>query len=921
MSFLSRSLRPLLSLLLAMALATAATAAGSPPAAATLPAGLQQVTQVEGIVEYRLANGLQLLLVPDETKPTTTVNVTYRVGSRHENYGETGMAHLLEHLIFKGTPTTRNVMAEAGKRGLRYNGSTWYDRTNYFASFSANEETLRWYLSWQADAMVNSLIARADLDSEMTVVRNEMESGENNPFRSTFQQTLAAMFQWHNYGKSTIGARADVENVDIGRLQTFYRRFYQPDNATLVVAGKFDAAQVLAWVARYFGAIPRPQRVLEPTYTLDPVQDGERSVSVRRKGGAPLLLVAWHGVPAAHPDHAALKALADILGDAPSGRLHKRLVEQQLAASVFGFSLGLAEPGPLVVGAQLAPGQDLAAARAALLATVDAIAAEPITAEELDRVRTQALNDWNQGFSDPERVGVALSEAIGSGDWRLYFIERDRMRRLALADVQRVATTLLLPDNRTVGSYVPTDEPRRAPPPERVDVASLVRDYRGDAAVAQAEAFDATPANLDARTQLSTLPSGLKVALLPKGTRGAVVHARLTLRFGDETSLRGQGAAVAAMGALIDKGGAGMSRQQIRDTFDKLRAQVAFSAGDQALSVAITTVREHLPAVITLVGQLLRGPAFPADALDERRRQVLAGIASQRSEPGAVASNALQRHANPYPRGDLRYAPTFDEMVQDVQALTPAAVRALHGRFVSAAAGEFSAVGDLDAAAVRSALAAALGSWAAPADGAPAFVRVPQPWVAPQPLRQRLATPDKPNANLVLDQPVAINDTHDDYPALLVANHLLGGYANSRLWARIRETDGLSYDVRSGVAWNPFEPHSRWQVSAIFAPQNQARVEAALQEEVARALKDGFTQAELDAGRQGLLNQRRLARAQDPVVAGMLGSNLYLQRSFALQQRNDDRIAVLTLDQVNAALRRHIDPASWAVFWAGDFKP
>ena len=899
----------------AQAVAPASPSPGSSPTT--------EVTQVEGITEYRLPNGLQLLLAPDATKPSTTVNVTYRVGSRHENYGETGMAHLLEHLIFKGTPTTRNLMAEMGKRGLRYNGSTSYDRTNYFASFSANDETLRWYLAWQADAMVNSLIARADLDTEMTVVRNEMESGENNPVRATLQQTLATMYQWHNYGKSTIGARADVENVDIARLQAFYRRYYQPDNATLVVAGKFDTAQVLAWAAQYFGPLPRPQRTLQPSYTLDPVQEGERAVTVRRKGGAPLVLVGWPTVAAAHPDFMAFEALAGVLGPAPSGRLHKRLVDPQLAASTFGFAWSLAEPGPFLLGVQLAPGQDVDRARSALLATVDALATEPVTAAELERVRVQWLNDWDQGFANPERLGVALSEAIGNGDWRLYFLDRDRMRQLQLADVQRVARDHLKPDNRTLGTYLPTDDPQRAPAPVLVDVAPMLKGYRGDAAVAQAEVFDATPANLDARTQITTLPGGLKVALLPKGTRGNTVQARLTLRFGDEASLRGQGLAVAAMGGLIDKGGAGLTREQISDAFDKLRADVGFSAGGQGLSVGITTVREHLPAVLLLVGRLLREPAFPAEALDERRRQSLAAIAAQRSEPGALAANLLQRHGNPYPRGDLRYVPTFDETVQDVQGLDIAAVRAVHRRFVSAAVGEFSAVGDMDIPAVRAALDAAFGGWRLPRDGAApsAFLRVPQPLLTVPPLRQLLATPDKPNATGLVEQALAINDSHPDYPALLVANHLLGGDAMSRLWARIREKDGLSYDVRASVAWSNFELNSRWQASAIFAPQNRAKVEAALREEVARALKDGFSQAELDAGRTGLLNQRRLGRAQDAAVAGTLGGNLYLQRRFALQQKTEDAIAALTLVQVNTALRAYIDPTRWVWVFAGDFKP
>ncbi|NWG73149.1 MAG: insulinase family protein, partial [Rubrivivax sp.] len=271
-----------------------------------LPAGVTRVASVEGIDEYRLDNGLQVLMVVDDSKPTTTVNLTVRVGSRHENYGETGMAHLLEHMLFKGSPTTRNPWAELSRRGLRANGTTSLDRTNYFASFAANDEHLQWYLSWLADAMVNSLIGADDLATEMPVVRNEMEMGENNPGRVLLQQTLATMYRWHNYGKATIGARADVENVDIGRLRAFYRAHYRPDNATLIVSGTFDKARTLAWVADSFGRIPKATAPLPVTHTLDPAQDGERSVTVRRVGGSPLLFAAYHVPPGSARDHAAV---------------------------------------------------------------------------------------------------------------------------------------------------------------------------------------------------------------------------------------------------------------------------------------------------------------------------------------------------------------------------------------------------------------------------------------------------------------------------------------------------------------------------------------------------------------------------------------------------------------------------------------
>jgi len=904
----------------AQAVPAAAPQSSQSPAAMPLPPGLTEVTRVEGITEYRLANGLQLLLVPDNSKPSTTVNLTIRVGSRHENYGETGMAHLLEHLIFKGTPTTRNVWGEFTKRGLRANGSTWLDRTNYFASFTENEANLRWYVGWLGDALVNSLIAREDLDTEMTVVRNEMEMGENNPGQVLFQRTLSAMFDWHNYGKDTIGARTDVENVDIPRLQAFYRQHYQPDNAVLIVAGRFDTAKVLAMVAESFGRIPKAARALPPTYTLDPAQDGERQVTVRRVGGTPLIYVAHHGPAGAHADAAAAALLTQVLGDTPGGRLHKRLVEKGLAASAFGYAAAFAEPSPFVVGLQLGPGQDLDRVRAETAQVLEATAgAEPVTAEELERARTQWVNNWEKGFSDPEMIGVQLSEAIALGDWRLYFLSRDQVRKATLADVNRVARERLRADNRTVALYRPVTEPQRAPAPARVDVAALVKDYKGDPNVALAEAFDATPANLDRRSQLSTLPSGMKVALLPKGTRGRAVQATLTLRYGDEKSLVGRKTVDSFVASLLTKGGAGLMRQQIADRFDQLRAEVGFGADEQGVSVSIRTVREHLPATVQLVGALLRQPAFPEPALEEARRHWLTAIEEQRKEPENVIANALARLANPYPAGDWRYAATFDELEARAKAITVAQLQDFHRRFYSAQRAEFAAVGDMDAPAVRRALEAAFGDWRQPAAGPLPYQRVPRPLVALPPERLLLNTPDKQNATLLAHLPLPLTDTHADHVPFMLANYIVGQGGTSRLWTRIREKEGLSYDVRSTVQWNAFEPNSRWVASAIFAPQNRAKVETAWREELQRATREGFTQAELDEARSALLNFRRLGRAQDDAVAAQAAGLLHLSRRFAFAQQVDDRIASVTLAEVNAAWRRHFDLARVAVAWGGDF--
>ncbi|MDP3611340.1 MAG: insulinase family protein, partial [Rubrivivax sp.] len=341
----------------------------------------------------------------------------------------------------------------------------------------------------------------------------------------------------------------------------------------------------------------------------------------------------------------------------------------------------------------------------------------PVTAEELERARIGWLNNWDQGFDDPEAIGVAMSEAIAQGDWRLYFLQRDRARQVTLADINRVARDWIKRDNRTVAIYEPVTQADRAPQGARVDVAAQVKGYKGDPSAALAEAFDPTPANLDARGIDGRLPVGIKLTLLPKGTRGRAVHARLALHHGNEKSLFGQQVAASMAGSLLDKGGAGLSRQQIADQFDKLQAQVSFSASGETVNVAITTKRDRLPAVIDLVGRLLREPAFDAGPLEEARRQWLASIERQRKEPSAVIRQRIDRHGNPYPRGDVRHVPSFEESEADVKSVTLEQVKDFHRRFYSAAKGEFAAVGDMDVSAVRKALDTAFGNWRQPAAG------------------------------------------------------------------------------------------------------------------------------------------------------------------------------------------------------------
>src|SRR5579862_2793681 len=370
------------------------------------PQGLAQaptkVTSVEGITEYRLANGLKVLLFPDESKPSVTVNVTYLVGSRHEGYGETGMAHLLEHMLFKGTAKRTGIMGELTNHGAQFNGTTSYDRTNYFETMTATDENLRWALDMESDRMVNSRVSRKDLDTEMTVVRNEFERGENSPGRVLEERVLSTAYLWHGYGHSTIGARSDIERVPIERLQAFYRNYYQPDNAVLVIAGKFDESKTLGWIQDTFGAIPKPTRTLTTPYTEEPVQDGEREVNLQRVGDNQLLMMAYHVPAGADPDSSAVDVLAAILDEPPAGRLYKALVETKKAISVRAENNQLHDPGYLLFAAEVRKEGSLDDVRKGMQSVLDGIVKEPPNKDEVDRVLTRRKKDFDLMYNSPQ---------------------------------------------------------------------------------------------------------------------------------------------------------------------------------------------------------------------------------------------------------------------------------------------------------------------------------------------------------------------------------------------------------------------------------------------------------------------------------------------------------------------------------------
>jgi zinc protease len=898
-------------------LAVAGVVAAIVPAfSQTLPQGVQKQVSIEGITEYTYPNGLHVLLFPDPSKPKVTVNVTYLVGSRHEGYGETGMAHLLEHLMFIQTKTRTNIKQELTDHGAVMNGTTAWDRTNYFETVNATDENLRWALEMEADRMVNTRMEKAILDKEMTVVRNEFEMGENNPVGMMFQRALTTAYLWHNYGHLPIGNRSDIENVPIQKLAAFYQKYYQPDDVVLTIAGKFDDAKTLQWVAETLGRIPKPARTLEQTYTVEPTQDGERSVTLRRVGDTQAVAAMYHIPAASHPDMPALEVLTGVLGDVPSGRLYKSLVDNKKAVQAAMQTLELHDPGVLVSFAMLRQEQSLEDARQALLKTVEELVKEPPTKEEVERVKTRLLKQIDLAMTNSQSIALALSEVISAGDWRLLFYGRDELKKVTPEDVLRVAKLYLQPSNRTLAEFIPTKNPERAEIGAAPDLSARLKDYKGSEAISQGEAFDPSPANIERRAIRSRLANGMKLVLVPKKNRGGTVTVQVGLRFGDEKSVFGKEAAAQMAGSLLMRGTKNRSRQQIQDEMDKLKAEINVSGGATAAGGGIQTVEANLPGALRLVAELLREPSFPANEFEQVRQQRLAGLEGAKSEPQALGPLEMQRHLRPYPRGDSRYVSTIDEQIEEVKKVTLEEARKFHEQFYGAANGELVIVGQFDAAAIQKLAGELFGQW----KSASAFARVPLPYAKVEPAGRKIETPDKQNAVFSAGMTTRLSMDDADYAAAMLANRILGGTFSSRLVHRIRDKEGLSYGVNSGFNVNGKDDGATFNVSAICAPQNLPKVEATFKEELARALKDGFTAEEVAAEKKAWMEQLVVVRTQDGSLASTLLNRERFDRTMKFDEAMEAKVGTLTLEQVNEALRKHVDPAAISYVRAGDFK-
>ncbi len=949
--------------------------------AASEVAAPEKIATVEGITEYRLANGLKVLLLPDQSKATASVDVTYLAGMRHERFGEVGTAKLVQRLLFKATANIPAIEKELARRGARFSGNARREHTHFSTVMQPGDENLQWVLQMEADRMVNARLAQNDLDTEIAAVLKAHEDTESKAAREIDRyiaewkvDTLSAAvmrsgavkrkqewtplreifddvaYAWDNYGTTVSDEKAGVAKAQLENLRVFYRTYYQPDNAVVVVAGKFDESNVLVWVTKAFGALPKPARELpKPDTRLDfKIDDGSRDDN--------RITVGYKMPPALHPDADALRFSAFVFFQLRGMSTKNKGIYgvSQQASREGGLKLfGLDGSGSMKSFEQTEAdiqaiykefadrpqstledkqravdkyradekSRGIRQQRADLMKAVEDLALKPPTAEELARARLEFVSESARLLDNHEKLGAELADYIALGDWRLFFYRRDRAANMTAEEVA-AASKQYRRENRVLSFRRVRDSGGQTDAIAAPTAAEVLKNFRPRTAVASVAAgADLDDPAIDERIKRVQI-GGLSVMLLAKPTAGQSVAFNIRLRNGDEKTLFGK-ATIAEMAGRTLHHGTSKFQYGTFDESKRLRMRGDVSAG----SANYQTSRPYVSSAINLAAHILREATFPDSGVKSVYDQLLGEIRVKKNSPSDVATNVLQRHFNLFPAGDIRSVRSIEDQEAALKTVRASDLREFHKQFYGAAKGEVAVVGDFDEVEVAAALREAFGDWNV---GTP-YARLSTPYKDVAAVNRTVEMPGAENAFFAARMNVNMQDTDPDYGALVVANYIFAsapGFA-SRLTSRIRMRDGLSYAVRAELNVGSTDRGSAWNVYAHADAQNMAKIEKSFFEELTEASRNGFTPSEVADAKSGVLRQRREQRARDNVLAngaisntaltGQLIDNSYLGRTFAWSKQLEAKIAALKVEEVNAAFRKHIDPNKISIVKAGDF--
>ena len=854
--------------------------------------GFEFVKESGGIKEYTMtSNGLRVLLKQDNTAPVATFMVTYEVGSRNEAIGYTGSTHLLEHLMFKGsrkfnTKKGNSVFQTLQSLGARMNATTWLDRTNYFAVLPS--EHLETLIEIEADRMRNAYIKEEDRQSEMTVVRNEFERGQNSPSGVLDENIWATAYQAHPYHHSTIGWKEDIENVSIERLREFYDTFYWPNNATAIAIGDFTEKEALSMIKKHFGKIRKSTKPIPEVYTAEPKQEGIRTITLKRAGQQGIVGVA-HKTPAAtHPDAPAFMVLSSILSSGKNSRFYKNITDKGLTTSVYIWDSLFRDPGLFTVYANLSPDVDHKTVEKAVVDEYEKIKKDGVSDEEVKNAQTQLIASMKFRQDGSYAIASGLNEAIASGDWTLYTTYDEKIGMVTKEDVQKIVKEYFKEDLSTIGYFIPLgaggQNKKLATSAKDLEKMKL-KHYSEEEELLSSKVVDSEPVE---GIRLLTLKRGSGVVTLTGSMLGGDIYASGNARTADMVA------------AMLDQGTTNMTKFEISAKLESAGARLGFFNGQARVGFSGKFLSEDTKMVFDLLADQLKNPLFAEEDLNKvKKRQVANYKRSKESTRGNATNNMLKAF---YGTGHQNSPTDPDKAIEEIKKITPKNLKDFHLKNYGAGTMVIVAVGDVDHNSLEGLIKEGFGGW------------------KKSPLKEKKETgtankasdkvyvtmQDKTSTDFLVGTALGIDRYHPDYLPLYVATHTLGGNFSARLMQTVRVKEGLTYGINSSMRGFGNGNDGYWMVGGTFSPKLLSKGESSTLREIKKWAEEGITQKELDITKSTLTGGFQVGFDSTGGLAGGILDAIIVHGDLTYLDSYPERIKAITLDEANTAISKYI---------------
>ena len=861
------------------------------------PYGFEYVKESGGIQEYKMTtNNLTVLLKEDHSAPVATFMVTYNVGSRNEAIGYTGSTHLLEHLMFKGsrkfnTDKENSVFQLLQSLGSRMNATTWLDRTNYYETMPS--EHLETAIEIEADRMRNAFIKEEDRQAEMTVVRNEFERGQNNPFSVLDEHIWATAYLAHPYHHSTIGWKSDIENVSIERLKKFYDTFYWPNNATVTMVGDFEKEKALALVKKHFGRIPKSREEIPEVYTEEPKQEGQRRVLLKRAGQQGVVGVAHKTPSATHEDAPNFLVLSSILSSGKNSRFYKNITDKGFTTSVFIWDSLFRDPGLFAVYANLTPGTDHQKVEDLVMAEYEKIKEDGVTEEEVEKAKAQLIASMKFGQDGSFAVAGGLNEAIASGDWTLFTTYDEKLSGVTKETVKAVVEKYFLEDLSTVGHFIPKafgEQQTKRGPSSATELAQMKKQYFSEE--------EESKGPLASQIEDSEPVKGVRLLTLKRGT--GVVTLTGSFLGGDIFAPSENKRIPDVVVSMLDQGTTKSSKFEISNKIEKVGARLSFSNGKARVVFNGKFLSEDTALIVGLLSEQLQFPAFNEEDLAKtKKRMVTAYKKSKESTRGNAINNMLKGF---YSENHQNAPDNADESIKNVEKITTEDLKAYHEENYGKGSMVIVAVGDVDHASLSATIKKNFGEW----KDSPLEEKKETQKGTKNAGKAYVTMQDKTSTDFLVGIPLGINRDHPDYRPLFVASYILGGNFSARLMQTVRVKEGLTYGIRSSMSGFGNDTDGYWYVGGTFSPDLLSKGESSTLREIKKWAQDGVTQKEVDTTKSTLTGSFKVGFDTTRGLASGILSAVIDWEDLSYVDEMPNMINSVTLEQVNAAIKKYI---------------